>query len=521
MKKVFFLMIVLSMICVAHGRLAENKIQVLLVRKYLYVRSYFSQDQDVLILLLPGKANKQICFQRSYLIAADAPMTFASISKNAKLFHGNSDDTAPWRLNDTYIGGSHAYGFGLELKVNNHGLNVADLGTEWLDNKGDKYYIIEVVDSNTLRILSENKSDGDIWKFNRWKRKEKNKTLKNAKGKILKATSFKYKQLYPASRINFQKYLVDGKTALKQFKAIECNFLDVVDNYDIIAPDTMLEFVKKNTGKEVNRVDKSLASIIYNHIIYRFLPLGTCLIKHHAKTKRKFKLRYMGFTQGMAMGTRSREYRGEYIPKTIPFEREGKKYDFTKIEDITSAKGARFYFMPSRNNIKDLNDLPDRFIQLLDNTKDGKKVPKIAYAIGYSRLEGMTKPEIRSKNTSYAFRFIAQRKSYPIAISNKVIKKDTEFNAIAYRQYFDARRFKNATSVYWHKQGDDYYVLYADYHKNVKGDIIKLPNEFTGKKVSIIEKTPSITLDSGDKIPPEGIKLSVKNNYGFIGLKIK
>jgi len=521
MKKVFFLMIVLSMVFVAHGRLAENKIQVLLVKKYLYVRSYFSQDQDVLILLFRGKGNKQICFLRSYLIAADAPMTFASIRKNAKIFHGNSDDTAPWRLNDTYIGGSHAYGFGMEIKVNNHGLSVADLGTEWLDDKGDKYYIVEVVDSNTLRILSENKSDSDIWKFNYWKRKGKNKTLKNAKGKILKAASFKYKQLYPASRINFQKYLIDGKTTLKQFRATECDFLDVVDDYDIIAPDTMLEFVRKNAGKKVNRVDKSLAAMIYNRITYRFLPLGTCLIKHYAKANRKFKLGYMGFTQGMVMGGRTMEYRGEYIPKTIPFERQGKKYNFTEIEDITARKGYRFYFMSSRNNIKDPNDLPDRFIQLLDNNKGGKKNPEIGYAIGYSRLEGMTKPEIRSKNTSYAFRFIAHRKSYPIAISNKMIEKDTEFNAVAYRQYFDARRFKNATSVYWHKQGDDYYVLYADYHKNVKGDIIKLPTEFTGKKVSIIEKTPSITLESGDTIPSEGIKLSVKNNYGFIGLKIK
>jgi hypothetical protein len=62
-------------------------------------------------------------------------------------------------------------------------------------------------------------------------------------------------------------------------------------------------------------------------------------------------------------------------------------------------------------------------------------------------------------------------------------------------------------------------MLYVDYHKPVDNDTVKLPAEFTGKKITLIEKTPSLKLLSGDTIAKEGINVSVEGNHGYIVLK--
>ena len=42
----------------------------------------------------------------------------------------------------------------------------------------------------------------------------------------------------------------------------------------------------------------------------------------------------------------------------------------------------------------------------------------------------------------------------------------------------------------------------------------------TGKKISIIEKTPSLTLKTNNTVPGKGIILSVTGNYGYAVLRI-
>lgn len=91
---------------------------------------------------------------------------------------------------------------------------------------------------------------------------------------------------------------------------------------------------------------------------------------------------------------------------------------------------------------------------------------------------------------------------------------------LAYRQYIDPSADKNATCLYWHKQGNCH-VLYADYHKSVEKDLIKLPAELDGKKISVIEKTPSAKLLTEGTVPPEGVAVSVDGGYGYVVLKLE
>ena len=90
---------------------------------------------------------------------------------------------------------------------------------------------------------------------------------------------------------------------------------------------------------------------------------------------------------------------------------------------------------------------------------------------------------------------------------------------IAYKQYFNPRLEPDATSLYWHREGDSM-LVYMDFHKELKNKLIRLPKKFTGKKISIVEKTPSLVLHSQSVVPAEGILLDVNGKHGYLVLKL-
>ena len=63
-------------------------------------------------------------------------------------------------------------------------------------------------------------------------------------------------------------------------------------------------------------------------------------------------------------------------------------------------------------------------------------------------------------------------------------------------------------------------MVYFEAHKVLENKSIKLPKEFAGKTLSVIEKTPSVSLLSGDKIPADGVKINITQPYGYIVLKV-
>ena len=211
-----------------------------------------------------------------------------------------------------------------------------------------------------------------------------------------------------------------------------------------------------------------------------------------------------------------------YIPKTLKFETKGGIFDFRSIQDFTVKLPAPLHFNSKEQNIQDNNNLPDRFIQFLAEKENDRTVRNVGYALGYSPINGITRPAERAKNTANALMIYTSYKTYPSAINLKIgdIKAGTEFHCLAYRQYFDPSAYKNATCVYWHREGNAY-VLYVDYHKSVENDVIKLPDFLSGKKITVVEKTPSLKLFTDQTVPPEGIVLSVSDQYGYAILKLE
>lgn len=491
----------------------SNKIAVLKKGYLLYVRSHYSADKDVVVTAARGR-NNQFNFIRSTLLDKNAELSEKELKKGI-IIHGCGDDATPWQFNGTYIGGNHGCSDGLEINLTNHGFTEKDLGSEWQDKKEQKFYIIKIVDKDRFWILSENKGKGDIWRFNK---SIAGDTLRNTKDErtFLKGKR-KVIQMTPACRIITQRYIVDGLTPLEDNKLTTCNFLNVVEEYDITAPDSMLDMVIKNAGKKIDPVDPEIDSVVNNQITYQFQPNGACVIDYKARADRYFDLSYMGFIQTAMLAQGKFARHDYYIPKTLPFEMEGRKFNYRNIEDYSKRRDFGLFFRSDSNMIENKENLPERFIQLLGG--DNKR--EVGYAAGYSLFAGITRPEIRAKNCKRALFLWKSQKTYPSAIDNKMgrIKKGQEFHCIAYRQYFSPTALsENATCAYINKQADSY-VLYADYHKDVKDEAIKLPEILKGKKFSIIEKTDSCEVLSGDKAVDGEIRVSVSGCYGYCVLK--
>lgn len=496
----------------------QQKIQVLKKGATVYIRSYFSTGQDVLIKTDKGR-NCQINFTDTKLVSAGKPMESVIDGKD-NMIHQCGDDSTPWNLNGTYIGANHGCSDGQELTIRNHGLSAVDIGAELTDDTGNKCYVVKIADPNRIWVLPENKSKGEIWNFNPKVKGDSFKT--GTGGRALKADKIAMAQIVPSCRIKQQKYLVNGGKPLEEGKVMSCDFLEIEEEYDIISPSSLLVMIQKNPGKEPNFTDDRLDAVISNRIVYRFLPMGACTVEHKSRINQPINLGYMGFVQTARLNKGGYTFHGYYIPKTLMFEMKGSKFDFKSIQDFSVELPGPLNFNSKEQNLQYENNLPDRFIQFLGEKKNEKAVRKVGYALGYSLINGITRPEERSRNTANALMIYTSYKTYPSAINSKMgeIKAGTEFHCLAYRQYFDPSAYENATSVYWHREGNAY-VLYIDYHKSVGKDVIKLPDYLSGKKITIIEKTPSLKLFTDQTVPPEGIVLSVSDQYGYAILKLE
>ncbi|MCK5844334.1 MAG: hypothetical protein KAG97_06475, partial [Victivallales bacterium] len=385
--------------------LSEDEMQVLKKGNTVYIRNAFSADQDLVRSVALGVHNKQINFLQTFLIPKSAPIT-----AKTKLIHGCGDDACPWNLNGTYIGGNHGCSDGRLATVLNHGLATSDIGSEWEDEAGTKFYILKIVDQNHFVVLSENKGKNEIWRFTKNHRGD---FTERKSGRKLKIKKWEMAQLWPSCRIKKQKYLVNGKTPLKEDETVNCGFLDIIEEYDVIRPDSLLESAKDNPGKELNFTAADLDYVTNNKITYRFQPRGACEIRYQAEAGCDFRLGYMGFIQTSPLCQGKYGTHEYYIPKTLPFKAKDRKLDFKNIIDFSGKWDTVNFHVDRGKYLEYPKNLPERFVQFLGDIEKGKKRRKVGYAYGYSLIEGDTKPEIRAKNCSNALFLYRSRKSYP------------------------------------------------------------------------------------------------------------
>lgn len=525
MKRSFFLLVAVFMLdslITSCNAGAEAKLSLFKEDGKVYVRSHFSEKEDLVVAVGLGRGNKQINFNGTFLIDKDVPLS-SGMMKKARLIHGTGDDVPSCHINGTYIGANHGVSSGLQVKCEGHGLTVQNLGSEWEDDKGRKFYLIRVIDENQLLFLGENSSTGPVWSFQMASRDCS--VLKSVP--LNKSISFSEKtravQVYPACRIRKQEYLVDGRNKLIEGEPVYCNWFDIVEEYDIINPGSVLADIISHPGVERSFNAEQLDGVIRYNLLYRFYPNGSNTIYHRMKALQDFRMGQMLYICSVRLyngGTGTLE---SYVPKTLPFTQDNINYDFRNVQDYSFRLPSPLDFNVKKGNLENPDNPPDRFIQFLGRKEGEKNVREAGFAMGYSMIHGMGIPSERIKNTNNFLNLYISNKTYPFVANGgmlKMITAGTEFYCVCYRQYFDPAQTGNATSFYWNRQEDDT-VVYVDYHKKIDRDLVRLPAEMAGRKIGIIEKTPSLEFLSGDTVGEKGVEVSVNDTYGYVVFKLK
>lgn len=479
--------------------------------KELLVRSSFSMEQDIVIRTHYASPSR-MPNEEAYLVPKSAKLLDY---KTFGVMHAGGDEIPAYPL-PMYgtLGGNHGSPYGRALNICKHGLTAKDLGAELTTEKKGRFYILRIIDKDNILIHPENRGKPGFPKFAAL---DQDRLFRN--GIELKHAGAKMQQVYPSNRYRENSYLVNGREPLPDATEVTCDFLDHVVDYEIVMPECRVEMFKNKPGIEHDFLAPELPAMLNVRNVFRYQARGACVVY----IKNTVLCDMAGYNcLGVMMcwsGAIAQKSRTEfYIPKLRPLKAAGR--DGTQAFDCDFSS---IYAMPDKmpvhyNIVKkdclDPEDPPDRFIRLVGNERR-----EIGAALGYSLFEGVTAKSLKAKDRETVYHLWSTKKMYPYCINVTHCRKGDTREILAYRQYFDPQREPDATSFYFHKQKDSD-VIYLDFHKSLTKKTIVLPDYMAGKKLSVLEKTPSVVLHTGQNVPRAGISLSVSGGYGYLVLKL-
>ena len=470
-------------------RFALNADEIALARRdgKLFLRTRFSDTDDLVTELLIGR-NGQFEFGQSRRIPAGLGVTSDNMLTGTQVYAA-VDESTPVMTTYGNIAANHGALTALTITVKAHGFTVADIGKAKLLSRNRNYYILQIIDQNTLLVMSENIGQNKIGYFDRTTMR----TEFEYNGKKYQISNLIHTQLYPNVRITKQELKIDGKALPEGEFIIRGKKLVCDETYEVISPASLLDNVLKNPGKTPNLVAPELKGALELNNVYTFTPDGTAYIQQKYRFLEKTALRQLGLVQTQIIGIPSRNPFREYIiPKAKSFKQDNKIYDFSKGVDTTQ-KLPRIYFSPA--NIANPANLPERFIQSAGRN-DAKlgKIRETGLVIGYSLTTGASRPEIR-KNTAAKMPIWINitQKSYPYVIYSQggiIYEPGTTIECSGYRKFFDPNKFGNKAYASYTITENGQKLLYMHFSEACTVDI---PANFT----EIVEKSPGITISNG------------------------
>ena len=74
--------------------------------------------------------------------------------------------------------------------------------------------------------------------------------------------------------------MVDGKKVLKEGEVVGCEWLDRIEEYEVVNTGSLLADIIKNSGQERDFVADHLDTVLQYNLTYRFFPNGANVIYH-------------------------------------------------------------------------------------------------------------------------------------------------------------------------------------------------------------------------------------------------
>ena len=426
------------------------------------------------------------------------------------------DDAAPLHYNGTYIGANHGAYIVHEVTVNAHGKTYVDVGSRWTQG-ANTYTLVRIVDANKLWLVSQN-IGATYWQF----------VTSSLSGLALthsigatNTASFTpstdtLTQLLSALNNHSKKIIIDGFQEITANGVYDAEFVDFVDNYDIMNPSAILAYLHANTGTATERnlsVD-SIASDMRVGVTYRYGLNGSMSVNTQLQSKAQVFFSFAGMIQAGNLPFSGRTLL-QYVPKVGSIVGASKTWNFANVEDITTTIDSIGFL---KANWLDAANPPDKMVQIVQNGAN----KEVGQVLGYNLTRGASKPSTRQATNDAGF-VHTTRKMYPKALIGNIypsslMPSGTVQNVVAYRAIYNPNVLPSSTVFTWYYDNNDIVVVF-DTH--VTGAMIKLPlpQIFNGKNVTVVEKHANVTVHS-EIVSEGGVLVSTINSYGYATLKL-
>ena len=518
----------LSAAVLAVFTVGADRITVLRRGRNAWIQSRFSQTQDIVIGVWLD-AN-----EKAFLVPRGSDIRKA---EKGLCLHMNSDEyPATAFSNYGFLSGNHGSAAARLVTAPRHGFTSADIGKVITDEKKRSYVLVQVPSSDKFVMHPEPADPKTPLGRAVFPRHAKEKLFID--GREIKFTSSVLTQLRPLNRVTKNEFLIDGKIPLPDNTVVKCAYLDHVFEHDVVVPETFVRFIRDRAGQKTVPAPTIRTKMFYpadepGAEDYLKLP-ALMTVKNRFRYQDNgamvncrectYPLSLVGVSQlevmfGWAKEIAKGKYQMFYIPKTLPSVFSGRldknrkyEFDFVKGADISGRPDINGSIMAK--NAADPADPPERFIRIT-----GKSAPEYGIAVGYSLIAGHTALRGRGRDHSRYYHLWHTQKMYPYAYTLRNNAPGTKVTTVSYKQYFCPAEEPDLTAFYHHHQGNSL-VVYVEAHKPLDNKRLNLPPETAGMKITVVEKSPSVTLLTPDKVPADGIRISLQGKNGSLVLKL-
>lgn len=387
--------------------------------------------------------------------------------------------TSGGSLND--YGGNHANAV-TRLTAPNHDLNNTDIGKTFAHSGGFNVVLLRVVDSDNIIISKDADSpttvpNGTI-------------TINNTEFAI-NGTNTGTPYLCPVEQQNFtQTILLNGNEEVTEDGDYTCDYLDIVEEYDVNMPTEIIGVIKARVGSEDEPSYETQDSFFHIRNTYRFLPNMGCLIfKTFTALTNINILACLGtqstFPFGWKIGNNSI---GTYIylpnsthnESTItPTSANGFRSNENNYVSPTSWDNT-IYLVVDSNTWADANNPVNRVVCITPPDA----ASQCGYAVGYDRSMGVGKS--LGNFTDKPLNIAKLGKIYPYSIAGREVVNGDTFTIVMYRMLFRPDLQPEGRICEYHYELNGKLVVYLDYSSGIN-DVIVIDEKWDNKPIEVVE----------------------------------
>lgn len=425
--------------------------------------SFSSQLEGHVMTLTAEKSNSR----------ADANPTFNFLAylMDGATFKNASDDITPIQINQTgmsptYIGAGHGFSNGLKLTTSNEKQDV-DIGSVWSDAGGNQFVLynvgagyVKVVNPTVTAIISPLTHVSGAT---------------NTETIVFSDPTMDF--ILPAINRHSLKIMTADNVEISGNGKLHGEYFDVVESYDIVDPVAAINYLKLNVGSCTNDsvADDSIQSLCKVNLVYRITSGCGCTVYQSIDSIENVNYVYAGLIQCMKIGDYA------YVPDAFN-------------NDVQLLSGTTLPIdTPTWN---DASKVPYRYYEFSDASFS------TGFFIGYDPRIGMANNSNRILNCTDAGMYYSTHKVYPRLINNVTINSGETVEAVCFRCPI-IKRNDGSLAVTFNYVGNDI-IMCIDYQSAFDG-FIDLIDSCVGKQISVIDKTPSCTMNraiaSSTKLP--------------------